>query len=378
VVSNDLAPLALLFAPLASALANELGAYDGFAAFVTNAVLWGIPWLMGRLYVGTPQGRRDLLRSLVIGSLFYVPLCLIEMRMSPQLHRWVYGSAPFDFITTYRFGGWRPVGFMHHGIELGTLMMCGGLIATWTWYAKSQLRIARLPVSWIAILLLVMLGSIRAMGAWILALLGFAILLGTKLLRTRTLLVATALFPFGYVAARTADILPTRSAVDAISTVSADRAQSLATRLHQEELLFTRAMARPWLGWGGWGRSRIHDEFGRDTSLTDGLWIILFGQNGFIGLASWMAMMLGPSLSLLYRGRRSRIAALTQSSTLPVMVLVELQMIDWIMNGFINSVVVMLSASLVGATVEQGRARSRVRRREIAHANTSISKDARR
>ena len=37
------------------------------------------------------------------------------------------------------------------------------------------------------------------------------------------------------------------------------------------------ALDRPVFGWGGWGRSRLHDDQGRDVSVTDGLCIISAG-----------------------------------------------------------------------------------------------------
>ena len=57
------------------------------------------------------------------------------------------------------------------------------------------------------------------------------------------------------------------------SIVGEDRAGSLEFRLDNEDMLIARAMQRPLFGWGGWGRARVHDEDGKDISVTDGLWI---------------------------------------------------------------------------------------------------------
>src|SRR5262245_35205629 len=124
----DLPVLALTVVPLATSLANGLGAYDGLSGVLGNALPWGVPWLMGRLYGSEPGARRDLVVGLLLGSLAYIPICLFEMRFSPQLNQWLYGFIPFKFATTRRFGGYRPVGFLRHGIELGMLMMSGSLI----------------------------------------------------------------------------------------------------------------------------------------------------------------------------------------------------------------------------------------------------------
>ena len=58
----------------------------------------------------------------VLGGLIYVPLCLFEVRMSPQLHNMVYGFAQHSFGQTVRGGGWRPMVFMQHGLAVGLFM----------------------------------------------------------------------------------------------------------------------------------------------------------------------------------------------------------------------------------------------------------------
>src|SRR5262245_36729376 len=77
-------PVALLcVAPLFSSLSNGLGAYDGFASILPAAAAWGIPWLLGRLYLRDADGMKQLARAIVVGGSIYVPLCLYEIRMSP-------------------------------------------------------------------------------------------------------------------------------------------------------------------------------------------------------------------------------------------------------------------------------------------------------
>ncbi|HEY6878530.1 MAG TPA: hypothetical protein VI299_10955, partial [Polyangiales bacterium] len=76
-------------------------------------------------------GERDIqhwIRLLTGVGLIYGVLILIEVRMSPQLHTWIYGFPAFDdFAQSMRWGGYRPVVFMAHGLatslfELGTLI----------------------------------------------------------------------------------------------------------------------------------------------------------------------------------------------------------------------------------------------------------------
>ena len=51
--------------------------------------------------------------------------------------------------------------------------------------------------------------------------------------------------------------------------------------LMNEELLSSRAREQFLFGWGGYGRNMIFDGAGNAVTVTDSLWIIAFGQNGF-------------------------------------------------------------------------------------------------
>ena len=46
--------------------------------------------------------------GIFIGGLVYAPLCLIEMRLSPQLHRWIYGYMANAFAHSVRGEGYKP------------------------------------------------------------------------------------------------------------------------------------------------------------------------------------------------------------------------------------------------------------------------------
>src|SRR5438128_2024316 len=93
----DLPMAAWCLAPLFASLTNDLGLYDGGAGVLGRLVMWGVPYWMGRLYLGSRDGMLAWAAALVIGGLIYVPLCAFEVRFSPQLHNWIYGFHPHDF-----------------------------------------------------------------------------------------------------------------------------------------------------------------------------------------------------------------------------------------------------------------------------------------
>src|SRR3954447_7809865 len=78
-------PMALwCLAPLFASLTNGLGWYDGLAAVLSEVIMWGIAYVLGRVYFNDWESARELAVAVFIGGLIYVPLCLLEIRISPQ------------------------------------------------------------------------------------------------------------------------------------------------------------------------------------------------------------------------------------------------------------------------------------------------------
>ena len=78
-------------------------------------------------------------------------------------------------------------------------------------------------------------------------------------------------------------------------------------RLRNETELLERAFDKPLFGWGGWARARVFDEEGRNTSVTDGLWIIVMGERGWIGYLSFFGFLALPILRLAHTARRKEV-----------------------------------------------------------------------
>src|SRR5690606_11933457 len=101
-------PMALWCAwPMITALSMGQGAYEGASFVLDQLMVWGGPYIVGRMYLRDPGAMRELAMAIVIGGLIYVPLCLFEVRMSPQLHRLVYGYHQHSFLQTIRESGYR-------------------------------------------------------------------------------------------------------------------------------------------------------------------------------------------------------------------------------------------------------------------------------
>ena len=289
-------------APMMSSLRNGLGAYDGASAVLGTVAMWGAPYFLGRVYFTRLGHLKDLAFPIIAFALIYVPLCLYEVRMSPQLHTQVYGFHQHVFAQTKRFGGWRPTVFMNHGLQVALWMMSGLVLA---WSTGIIGRVRRMPlfgtkVPHIAVIasLLVTLMLAKSVGAWFLAAGGIAAMHASRIMRSSLPVACITCACVAYMVTRGTGIWSGENLIDLMRTLVNDvKAGSLRYRFDNENILVDKALQRPLFGWGGWGRSRVYDDAGNDISVTDGLWVIAIGQRGLLGLTSlYTAMLLGPTM----------------------------------------------------------------------------------
>lgn len=361
----DIPIVAWCLSPLAASITNGLGVYDGLSASLDQIAAWGVPYLMGRLYLNDLASLRDLAIGILIGGLIYVPLCLIEIRLSPQLHRWVYGERGFDFSQTYRWGGYRPTVFMQHGLMVALWMVSATLVAGWLWMSGSVKRLRSIPISMMFGALLLTSVLCKSAGALALMMLGLGVLLVTRYARTPALILLLIAVPPLYITVRAKGLWSGAQLVELASQVNEDRALSLDGRFQNEVMLVEKAFQKPLFGWGTWGRWRIRDDMDRDITTADSLWIISLGQTGLVGLGSLVALVLLPVLLLMRRVpvRHWMQPATGAAAVLAVLLLVY--MLDSLLNAMLNPIFVLAAGGLSGFYViaPQLRARAESRRR---------------
>lgn len=300
----DIPTIIWCICPLFSSLVNGIGWYDGQSAMLLQTTTWGIPYLIGRLHFKEVGDLPDLVWPIVVCAVLYVPLCWYEIRMSPQLHRMAYGFAQHSFAQTMRGGGWRPMVFMNHGLQVG-MWMASSVVLIAAWYRFASQRSFTflnhvVPVYPIALALLVTFLMVKSTGAIALAFVGYLLLEVSALVGRSAPVLAIAFGCVAYLGVRTTDTWTGEELVELAGRIDTDRAASLQFRIDNEDMLAEKALQHPIFGWGGWGRARIYDETGTDISTTDGLWIIALGNYGILGLASLYSMLLvGPSLLAL-------------------------------------------------------------------------------
>lgn len=284
----------LVMSPLLSSLNNseELQALKasipGFypltaLKFCGRNLLTIIPMYIGSRFLASDTGRSVLLKALPTAMVFYSLPMLFEIRMSPQLHRWVYGYFPHEsFAQQIRGSGFRPVVFFSHGLSLA-LFTALAVIASLV-LVRTREKILGQAAALVAAYLSGLLLLCKTLGAAM-----YAVILAPVVLLTRPrtwikIAFAASLIACAYPFLRNNGLAPTQLVAQAASSVSADRMRSFQVRVENEGALLAKANQKPWFGWGGWGRNRIYDKWtGQDISVTDGGWIIEFGCWGWAG-----------------------------------------------------------------------------------------------
>jgi hypothetical protein len=269
-----------------------LNAKDGFFTGISQTLHASLPFFLGAALFRSSRQLRDLLAGFVVAGLFYIPFAAIEMRMSPQLHNWVYGYHQHSFLQTMRWGGYRPMAFMAHGLALARFFVVGAMAAVVI--APLRRSILGLPSRWISIVLLVTVLLCRSTGAVAYGVFGLSVLFLGRVRARQAIAVLLAAIVLLYPALRASDLVPVSRILEAAGMVNSDREQSLLFRFENEDHLLAKTRERLVFGWGEYNRGLLFDEQGRPSSVTDGHWIVMLGMLGVVGFCAAFGMLLLP------------------------------------------------------------------------------------
>jgi hypothetical protein len=267
---------------------------DGFFMGISQFLESFLPFYLGYALFRRAEDFENMVAGLAIAGLVYIPFALVELRMSPQWHHWIFGYAQHAFDQTIRWGGYRPMVFMSHGLALARFFLAAACCLVIL--AKYRRALMGLPIRFLAWTQFIVLVACKSTGAIAFALAGIPVLALAR--PKRQLLVAAALASIIvlYPVLRLSGVFPVARILEAAGAVQSERANSLAFRFNNEDALLARARERILFGWGEYDRSAVFDENGRKTSILDGQWIIRLSMNGIVGFLTAFAPLLIPVL----------------------------------------------------------------------------------
>ncbi|WP_431297622.1 hypothetical protein [Tabrizicola sp. BL-A-41-H6] len=335
-------PEPLSFGPLTL---PGLRLYDA-VTIILGILISLIPFFLALRYLGTVEDQIYVLKAFAIAGLLYSLPVLFEVRFSPQLHTWIYGFFPHDFFQHMRDGGYRPVVFLNHGLMIGSFYCMATLAALVLW--REALRTDKVATGWLfsVVWLIGVLIISKNLGALVITVtIGVLILFTGRRVQVFAAVIVASLLIL-YPALRTSGVVPTTTILGAAQSVSEERASSLQFRFDNEAALMARANEKPAFGWGSWGRNQIYDpDSGRQTSVTDGLWIILIGTYGWMGYAAHFGLL---TMGIWFAmGRHGMVSP--SMVTPGLMMLLSGMLVDFIPNGWLLPYVWLLAGSLTGS-----------------------------
>ena len=287
--------------PLFSAIANPIPLSDGIRGTAYHVLAWGIPYLLGRIYFSDTDSLRLAAEAFVIAGLFYIPICLVEVKTGPRLYAHVYGYLPYQWIGAKRYIGYRPIGFLEGGNQLGIWMATAALIAVWLWAKQIVMRILGIPIAWVALSLFLTTLLCQSGGSilLLLGLLPFVFMSHKAFPRIITVVLIACILSFAGL--RLANVISIRRLVkeNAAAHFADDflkkiGRESFGWRLWQDELHVNIALHKPLLGYGEW------DWWRRGQLRPWGLWLLAFGIYGAFGLLALESLQLAPVIRVVW------------------------------------------------------------------------------
>ena len=330
-----------------------------------------VPFVLGAAMFRDSNDLRVLLQTLLGAALVYGIFQVIEVRLSPQFNNWTYGFFQHDFLQMRRQGGFRPIVYMAHGLTVA-MFTAVGLMAAAT-LSKAGLQLGRVKPKWAIAYLAVVSILNKSVAAMLYAFTAVPIILFTSPKIQFRIAVAISVVVLAYPTLRQTSLIPVYESRDALAAQFGDeRAQSLTTRLVNEEEILERALERPYFGWGTYGRSFKYSlKSGKQLSIPDGEWVNTIGMFGFVGFVGKYLLMLLPIFMVARRLRFIRHKT-DQTLLAGLAIILAFSVFDQIPNSSAHYLPYVFAGALLGTCT--GIPAQEARRRRMAAEKTSMAR----
>lgn len=323
-----------------------LGVGDIISSEFTSFAFFYIPFMLAYNFLRTTESHVIFVKWLVVAGFIYTIPMLWEIRMSPQLHTQIYGFFPHSFGQQIRQGGFRPVVFLGHGLEVAMfiVMVMIGAVCLWRSKLPPLVQWAKTKLAYLAVVIVLC----KTMGALVYTALSMPILLLLSVKWRIKAICIISIFVFCFPILRGEQVIPVEDILGFFGKIDEERAGSLKFRFDNEDILLEKANERRFFGWGGWGRNRVFDpESGKDISVTDGFWIIIFGAYGWVGYVTIFGLLCYPVIKL-YGTSRGRAGTTVPLITAGLGVMLVFNMLDLLPNSSLTHITVLLAGAVQG------------------------------
>jgi hypothetical protein len=329
----DLPMTVWCYVPLLSAAAHWKTLHEGLMGAAYQTISWGVPWLLGRTYFSDDASLLLSAKACVIAGICYVPICLIEICAGPQLYAFFYSYQPYRWVGAARYVGFRPIGFLEDGNQLGIWMAAATLLATFLFLHRLTGRILGLPIGWVAVGLAGVTLLCQSAGAILLLifLLPLALLKRRSVLRAFFAVLVLAILAFAIF--RMTNLVSLRTLAQSnemahslSNSLTSMGRHSLAWRFAQDESHVMVALQNPVLGSGQWNWWQNSDS--RPWSM----WLLVFGMYGLVGLIAFGAILFLPVLRAIWKPAAGNAFSESQLR-LTMAALILMVAIDNLLNG---------------------------------------------
>ncbi|MCP4641578.1 MAG: hypothetical protein GY851_14135 [bacterium] len=344
----DLVLLAFLAGAVATSLDSGRGAYDGFSTALLETLKLLLPVFLARVHLNTPRAFRTFLLTLIWMSALYAPLAVWEWRMSPQLHRILYGYFQHSFFQHTRGSFYRPAVCFYHGLTLGRFFAFTAFLAAF----PMRKELARWSQAGNYLFLAPLLGLLTSMSYSPYLLFALLVTLYFSTRRQSWTGYVLPALAFVWLFLMFLGMNPMAGVTDIVASFNPERAASLQYRIDALDIYRLNILERPILGWGGWGGGR---EIGVATDSEFLVRALRFGLLGAFLIFGWWVWTGHVALRFAVRTRGSALGRAAYGVAAVIPICVAISVIDAALDLH-----VLLAAS--GLTAVDGLARSMARR----------------
>src|ERR1041385_4572423 len=212
----DVVVLAWILVAPATEVSNRLGWSAAGGALLSQTVIWGIPYFIGRVYLADIESFDEMAKVLIWGAVALIPLALYDTFCRPPVHQLLWGrpvwtNDPLSPLFLNRWGpkSFRPAGALHEGpLAVSFYFAAAAILITGrTWVGRRSLS----PWKWLdwglVVALIVMPVICKPFVGIILLFFGLCVLVISAAIRTRILMLLTLLIPIAYMTMRTGKIV---------------------------------------------------------------------------------------------------------------------------------------------------------------------------